>query len=48
LWQRQPVVGRVNTAPQESLSAVGIEIPFPTQNLNLQVQPEAVDRLSQS
>jgi small-conductance mechanosensitive channel len=39
---------RVHTAPQEALDAAGIECPYPIQNVNLQVEPETVGRLSQA
>ncbi len=39
---------RVHTALQHALDEAGIECPFPTQTLNLQVEPQAVDRISQA
>ena len=41
----RPVVDRVNTALQQALDAAGIKMPYPTQNVNLQVEPETVSRL---
>jgi MscS family membrane protein len=42
------VVDRVHTALQEALDAAGIESPYPIQNVNLQVGPETVDRVSRA
>jgi hypothetical protein len=42
------VIDRVNTALQEALDAAGIKSPYPTQSVNLQVEPETVDRLSRA
>jgi small-conductance mechanosensitive channel len=42
------VVDRVHTVLQEALDAAGIESPCPTQNVNLQVEEETVDRVSQA
>ncbi len=42
------VMDRVHTALQEALDAAGIESPYPIQTVNLQVEPEAVDRLSRA
>jgi small-conductance mechanosensitive channel len=44
----RPVVDRVNTALQQALDAAGIKMPYPTQNVNLQVEPETVSRLSEA
>jgi small-conductance mechanosensitive channel len=38
------VIDRVHTALQEALDAAGIDSPYPVQNVNLQVEPETVDR----
>jgi MscS family membrane protein len=42
------VIDRVHTALQEALDAAGIESPYPIQNVNLQVEPETVDRVSRA
>jgi small-conductance mechanosensitive channel len=42
------VVDRVHTALQHALDAAGIESPYPTQNLNLQVDPDGAERLAQA
>ncbi len=42
------VIDRVHTALQEALDAAGIESPYPIQNVNLQVGPETVDRVSRA
>jgi small-conductance mechanosensitive channel len=42
------VVDRVHTALQVALDAAGIESPYPIQNVNLQVGPETVDRVSRA
>jgi small conductance mechanosensitive channel len=39
---------KVHTALQHALDEAGIKCPFPTQTLNLQVEPETVDRLLQT
>jgi MscS family membrane protein len=41
------VIDRVNTALQEALDTAGIDMPYPTQNVNLNVEPETVDRISE-
>jgi small-conductance mechanosensitive channel len=38
---------RVHTALQQALDAAGIDMPFPTQTLNLEVNPDAATGLSQ-
>ena len=40
------VVDRVHTSVQAAFDAGGIEIPFPTGNFNLQLEPETVGQLS--
>jgi MscS family membrane protein len=40
------VYDRVNTALQEALDAAGIKMPYPTQSLYLQLDPETTDQLS--
>jgi small-conductance mechanosensitive channel len=40
------VIDRVNTALQEALDTAGIKMPYPTQNLYLQVDPETTEQLS--
>jgi small-conductance mechanosensitive channel len=42
------VMDRVHTALQEALDEAGIESPYPIQTVNLQVEPETVDRLSRA
>ena len=42
------VIDRVHTALQEALDAAGIDSPYPIQNVNLQVEPETVDRFSRA
>ncbi len=42
------VVDRVHTALQHALDAAGIESPYPTQNLNLQVDLDGAERLAQA
>jgi small-conductance mechanosensitive channel len=42
------VVDRVHTVLQHALDAAGIESPYPTQNLNLQVDPDGAERLAQA
>jgi len=44
----RPVVDGVNTALQEAFSAAGIEASYPSHNLNLNVKPETVDRISKA
>jgi small-conductance mechanosensitive channel len=39
---------KVNTALQGALDEAGIDMPYPTENLNLQVQPDTVGRLHQA
>ena len=39
---------QVNTALQGALDEAGIDMPYPTENLNLQVQPDTVGRLHQA
>ncbi len=39
---------RVNTALQGALDEAGIDMPYPTENLNLRVQPDTVGRLHQA
>ena len=39
---------KVNTALQGALDEAGIDMPYPTENLNLKVQPETVGRLHQA
>jgi small-conductance mechanosensitive channel len=46
--EERPVSDRVNAALQQALDAAGIEMPYPTQNVNFQVEPETVSRLSQA
>jgi small-conductance mechanosensitive channel len=41
------VVDRVHTALQHALDAAGIESPYPTQNLNVQVDREMAEQLAQ-
>jgi small-conductance mechanosensitive channel len=41
------VVDRVHTALQHALDAAGIESPYPTQNLNVQVDRETAEQLAQ-
>jgi hypothetical protein len=36
------------TVLQEALHDAGVQMPFPTQNVNLQVEPQTVVRLSQA
>jgi len=40
------VINRVHTTLQAAFAHAGIEIPYPTQTLNLQVEPETAGRLS--
>jgi MscS family membrane protein len=42
------VVDRVHTALQHALDAAGIESPYPTQNLNVQVDSESAERLTEA
>jgi small-conductance mechanosensitive channel len=42
------VFDRVHTALQDRLDAAGIDMPYPTQSLNLQVEPETAERFSQA
>jgi MscS family membrane protein len=42
------VMDRVNTALQKALDEAGIESPFPTQTINLQMDRETAERLSQA
>jgi MscS family membrane protein len=42
------VVDRVHTALQHALDAAGIESPYPTQNLNVQVEPGGAEQLVQA
>jgi MscS family membrane protein len=42
------ITDRVHTALQEALDEAGIECPYPIQTVNLQVEPETVDRLSRA
>ena len=42
------VADRVHRALQQALDAAGIEVPYPTQNVNFQVEPETVSSLSQA
>ena len=46
--EERPVSDRVNAALQRALDAAGIKMPYPTQNVNFQVEPETVTRLSQA
>jgi small-conductance mechanosensitive channel len=42
------IFDRVNTALQRALDEAGIEMPYPTHALDLRVEPETADRLSQA
>jgi small-conductance mechanosensitive channel len=42
------IYDRVNTALQHALDEAGIEMPHPTHSLDLRVEPETADRLSQA
>jgi MscS family membrane protein len=42
------IYDRVNTALQRALDEAGIEMPYPTHSLDLRVEPETADRLSQA
>ena len=46
--EKRKMYGLVNTVLQETLDAAGIEMPFPTQTLNLEIKEETVERLSPS
>ena len=38
----------VHTALQQTLDNAGIEMPYPTEAVNVQVEPEAAERLAQA
>ncbi len=40
------IYDRVHTALQKALDAAGIDMPFPTQTVNLRVEPQASDEQS--
>ena len=40
------IYDRVNTALQKALNEVGIETPFPTQDINIKLDPEGLGRIS--
>jgi small-conductance mechanosensitive channel len=42
------VFDRVNTALQNALDQAGIDMPYPTQSLNVQMDPETAERVSQA
>jgi MscS family membrane protein len=44
----QNTVGAANEALQEALDATGVEMPFPTQTMNLEIGEKTAERLSQS
>jgi hypothetical protein len=39
---------RVHTLLQQALDAAGVDMPYPTQNFNLQVEQETAGRLAQA
>ncbi len=42
------IYDRVNTALQNALDQAGIDMPYPTQSLNVQMDPETAERVSQA
>ena len=42
------IIDQVHTALQETLDAAGIEMPYPTEAVNVQVEPETAARLAQA
>jgi len=40
--------GLVNTALQKALDAAGVDIPFPTHTMNLEIEDETAERLSRT
>lgn len=46
--EQRPVIDRENSALQEALDAAGIEMPYATRNVNLQVEASAIQPLSRA
>jgi small-conductance mechanosensitive channel len=44
----RPMIDRVHTSIQAAFDATGVTIPFPTGNLNLQLEPDMVGQISQA
>lgn len=46
--EKRHMYGLVNTALQEALDAAGVEMPFPTQTINMEMGDETAERLSRT
>ena len=46
--EKRHMYGLVNTALQEALDAAGVEMPFPTHTMNLEIGDETAERLSRT
>ena len=46
--EKRHMYGLVNTALQKALDAAGVDIPFPTHTMNLEIEDETAERLSRT
>jgi small-conductance mechanosensitive channel len=46
--ETRQMVDRVHTAMERALDEAGVEMPFPTQSINLRLEPETANQLPQA